>query len=222
MLSNNIDENIKKIEELHIKYSHGKYKDKFKEIVWTHSLIISEIAIQICNSLETKYGIRSNLELAQIGSLVHDIGVYQCYDDEMYPDKNAPMYISHGLLGEKILRGEGYSIEIARFASCHTGTGLTIEDIEKDNLPYPKKDFIAITLEEEIVMYADKFHSKYPCFSTFEKQRELLSKFNPIKGIKMDLFKQKFGIPNLDNLEHKYSKWNLEIDKFLDQISRNK
>jgi uncharacterized protein len=49
-------------------------------------------------------------------------------------------------------------------------------DIEEMGLSVPKKDYIPITLEEELVCYADMFHSKYPRFITFEEAYEGISK----------------------------------------------
>jgi len=42
----------------------------------------------------------------------------------------------------------------------HTGTGLTKLEIEKNNLPLPHNDFLPLTLEEQVICYADKFFSK--------------------------------------------------------------
>jgi uncharacterized protein len=42
----------------------------------------------------------------------------------------------------------------------HTGTGLSKWDIEQQQLPLPHKEFMPISLEEQVVCYADKFYSK--------------------------------------------------------------
>ena len=42
----------------------------------------------------------------------------------------------------------------------HTGTGLSKEDIEQQQLPLPHQDYMPVTLEEQVVCYADKFYSK--------------------------------------------------------------
>ena len=68
-------------------------------------------------------------------------------------------YIKHGILGRKILEKEGYP-KHALVCERHIGVGLTKENVEKYRLPLPKKDMIPVTLEEEIVTYADKFFSK--------------------------------------------------------------
>ena len=91
-------------------------------------------------------------------SLLHDIGIFltdapgiQCFGKEPY--------ICHGLLGGQLLRSEGLPRH-ARVAERHTGTGLTIETIRRQQLPLPEQDFSPETIEEQIVCYADKFFSK--------------------------------------------------------------
>ena len=205
------------IKQLHRKYSNGKYKDEWFDIVWTHSNIILKVADKIVSNLKEKE-IFVNEELLREGVLLHDIGVYSCYDEELNNNNNAPAYIKHGILGYEILRREGISESVARFAMSHTGVGLTVSDIEKGNLPLPKVDMIPISLEEEILCYADKFHTKYPSFSSFEEQKSQLSKYSDINPIIMDRFKMKFGIPNIEDLVQEYEPWNKKIDKFLSEI----
>ncbi|KKQ21648.1 MAG: hypothetical protein US37_C0010G0009, partial [Candidatus Moranbacteria bacterium GW2011_GWF2_37_11] len=115
---------------LHSKYSNGKYKNEWVDIVWTHSQIVLLIALKIVKNLEKKE-INVDKTLLEEGILLHDIGVYSCYDEELNPDHSAPQYIQHGLLGYEILKNEGFDESISRFAKSHTGTGLTKEDIVK-------------------------------------------------------------------------------------------
>lgn len=90
--------------------------------------------------------------------MLHDIGIVladapgiECYGTEPY--------IRHGLLGAEILRAEGLEAH-ARVAERHTGTGLTVEQITRQQLPLPARDFSPETLEEQVICYADKFYSK--------------------------------------------------------------
>ena len=48
----------------------------------------------------------------------------------------------------------------ARVCERHTGTGLTREQIVRQQLPLPAEDFVPETLEEQLICYADKFYSK--------------------------------------------------------------
>lgn len=205
------------IKQLHKKYSHGKYKQEWFDIIWTHSNIILKIADKIVSNLKDKQ-IFVNEELLNQGVLLHDIGVYNCYDEELNNDKNAPAYIKHGILGYEILKKESVAESVARFCMSHTGVGLTVSAIEKGNLPLPKVDMIPISLEEEILCYADKFHSKHPSFTSFEEQKLALRKFSDINPIIMDRFKIKFGLPDISDLIEEYEPWNKKVDQFLSQI----
>lgn len=205
------------IKQLHKKYSHGEYKDEWFDIVWTHSNIVLKVTEKIVLNLKRKE-IFVNEELLRQGTLVHDIGVYSCYDEELNNDSDAQPYIKHGILGYEILKKEGVSESVARFAMSHIGVGLTVAYIERDNLPLPKVDMIPISLEEEILCYADKFHSKHPSFSTFEEQKKHLSKFSDVNPIIMDRFRMKFGIPDIKDLIEEYEPWNKKMDEFLAKI----
>jgi uncharacterized protein len=74
-------------------------------------------------------------------------------------DEEQEDYILHGIIGGKILRKEGFYKE-ALIAERHIGAGLSKNYITRKKLPLPKKDFLPITLEQKIICYADKFHSK--------------------------------------------------------------
>ena len=190
------------IYKLHQKYAQGKYKKEMLEIGWTHSLIIKNISLQIADSMEKKYGIKTDKKLIEIGALIHDIGFYQYFDDNYKIKKD---YVNHGKTGYEILINEGISRKRARFALTHVGVG-----IGKD---------IPITLEEEIVCYADNFHSKgHPGFNTFEDSLEEMNKFGSENGIIFKRFRDKFGIPELKFLKEKYKTWHEEINEWVNNV----
>jgi uncharacterized protein len=68
-------------------------------------------------------------------------------------------YICHGYLGADLLRDLGYDRH-ALVCERHTGTGLSVEMIERQGLPVPYRDMRPVTLEEQLICYADKFFSK--------------------------------------------------------------
>ncbi len=190
------------IYKIHQRYSHGKYKDKMLEIGWTHSLIVKNISLQIADNLEKKYGIKTDKKLMEIGALGHDIGYYNCFDDDF---KKIGEYVFHGEIGYEILLKMGVSKKRARFALTHVGVGVG------KNIP--------ISLEEEIVCYADNFHTKsHPRFDTFEEIKKEMIKIKPDFGIILERFKDKFGIPNLKELEKKYKDWHKEINDWVDSV----
>ena len=198
----------KEIYKIHRNNTQGRYKDIWLELIWTHSEIILKVAQKIVAKLKDE-SISVNIDLLTKGTLLHDIGVYHCYDEDFNPNNNLPQYVEHGYIGYKIIRDIGIPEEIARFALRHTATGLTEKDIKKGNLNLPMGNYIPVTLEEEILTYADKFHTKYPSFSDFEKQK---------KNVILDRFALKFGIPDIKDLHREYDAWNKKIDTFLSNI----
>ena len=212
--------NEKKIYKLHKKYSKGVNQEIILDAVWGHSLIVKDIALELVKNLE-KRGIKINKKLVEIGCLVHDIGCYECYE---FYGRNKGCYIQHGIRGYEILKKEGFGEEIARMATIHLGVGLVEENVVASGLPLEHKDYIPITLEEELVAYADNFHSKSgPKFDKFENSREKLAKLWPESVMIFDRFRKKFGEPELKKLEKKYNKWQKEMEKkirkFKDKLS---
>lgn len=186
---------------LHQKYSTG---EKNLEIGWKHSLIVKEISLQIADRLEKEYSIKTDRKLLEFGALTHDIGFYQ-YFDKNHKMINKDKYIEHGRVGYEILIKEKISKRKARFALTHVGVGY-------------KKD-IPISLEEEIVGYADNFHSKgRPQFNSFEESLDELNKINPDFGVIFVRFRDKFEIPDLSDLKGKYKKWHKEINEWIDGV----
>ena len=110
-------------------------------------------------------------------ALLHDIGIVhvnapaiECYGKEPY--------IRHGILGAEILRSEGLERH-ALVCERHTGTGLTLKQIIEQELPLPHYDMQPISIEEQIICFADKFFSKtrLETEKTAEQARRSLEKF---------------------------------------------
>jgi uncharacterized protein len=191
-----------KIYSLHQKYSHGKFKNQILDLVWTHSLIVKEISLQITNKLIDKYQINVDLELLTAGALIHDLGFYKCFDDDF---NKTEKYILHSQFGYELCHQENIPENLARFCLVHNGIGI-----------YPN---IPITLEEEIVTYGDCFHSKsYPNYKTLEDIKKMLVKYRSDDSIIIDRLKNKFEIPDLIKLKRKYEQWHLKTNKWLKSI----
>jgi uncharacterized protein len=188
------DMDEKKIYKLHQKYAKGVNEEIILKAVWEHSLIVRDMALELVENLE-KRNIKIDKKLVEIGALVHDIGCYRCY--EFYGRNDGP-YIQHGVKGYEILKREGFSEEIARMAMIHLGIGLVKENIIASKLPLEHKDCIPITLEEELVAYADNFHSKSgPKFDSFEDSKKKLAKLWPESVVIFERFRKKFGEPKI-------------------------
>ena len=112
-------------------------------------------------------------------AMLHDIGILYVDAPGICCHGTKP-YICHGMLGAELLRNEGLPAH-ARVAERHTGTGLTKEEILRQSLPLPPRDFVPETLEEKIICYADKFFSKSHLeeVKTPEQAMRSLEKFGP-------------------------------------------
>ncbi|HEV2403793.1 MAG TPA: HD domain-containing protein [Candidatus Saccharimonadales bacterium] len=186
------------IEALHHKYAPSAAAF---DLVFTHCNIVSEIAAQCIADKR----LTVDDELVKVGCLLHDIGVYPLLD-KSGKEREGIHYITHGIRGEAILREEGFPETICRFASHHTGVGLTKQDIVSQKLPLPLQDYEAETKEEELIMYADKFHSKLipPCFNTYEYYKKSVAKFGQDKAERFEQMAQEFGVPDLAPFIEKY------------------
>jgi len=118
------------------------------EAVYTHRVIVCGIAEQ----LHARSGREASLDIVRAGCLLHDVGVYRLYDGVGRLDH--ANYIRHGVLGDELLAAEGFSEVICRFASHHTGVGLSRDDVLRQELPLPPCDYLAETPEEALVMYS--------------------------------------------------------------------
>jgi uncharacterized protein len=168
--------------------------------VYTHCRIVCDVAEQIYG----KSGPDVDIALVRAGCLLHDIGVYRLYDESGNLDR--ANYIRHGALGHELLRDEGFPETIRRFASHHTGVGLTRYDIVRQDLPIPPGDYVAETAEETLVMYADKFHSKSapPKFLTADAYAARVRRFGPEKEAAFRSMCAAFGEPDLGPLSEAY------------------
>jgi uncharacterized protein len=182
-------------------------------VVYTHSEIVRRIAMRLLDgpnldgpSLEGRRpaGDGMDADLIRAGCLLHDVGVYRLYD--AVGRLGHAGYIKHGVLGHELLAEAGYPEELCRFASRHTGVGITREDVRRQHLPLPPADYVAQTPEEALVMYADKFHTKSTpsSFLTPQTYAAEVARFGPDKPAAFARLRERFGDPDLAALSAAY------------------
>lgn len=176
--------------------------------VYTHCRIVADIAAQLLAAS----GFAAHAGLVRAGCLLHDIGVYQLYDDDGQLDH--AQYIRHGVLGHGLLQAAGFPEAICRFASHHTGVGLTRGDVLSQGLPLPPADYLAGTPEEEVVMYADKFHTKTtpPALLTAAAYAVSVRRFGAEKEAAFARMRAVFGEPELLPLAATYQQRIIGMD----------
>ena len=169
---------------------HAPSRSSF-ELVHEHCRLVCSITEQFFAGLDI------DTDLVRAGALLHDVGVYRL---------DSAAYVRHGVLGHALLSSLGFPVEICRFASCHTGVGITREDVVRQSLPIPVDDYLPRTPEEELVMYADKFHSKSmpPRFLTADTYAVQVRRFGPDKVTRFTAMTERWGVPDLDPLVSEY------------------
>ena len=145
-----------------------------RHILLIHSLSVAQKALKI---VDAHPNLPINRSFVREAALLHDIGTFmtdaptiQCFGE--YP------YIAHGYLGADLLRKEGFERH-ALVCERHTGAGLTLEEIIERQLPVPHREMVPVTLEEQIICFADKFFSKTHLDEekTVEKARKSIAKY---------------------------------------------
>lgn len=148
--------------------------NKLKSILLTHSQSVAEKALQIGYSHPE---LNLDLNFLREAAMLHDIGIFKCDAPGIQCFGTEP-YICHGFIGGQLMRAEGFPRH-ARVCERHTGTGITLKEIIRQNLPLPHQDFLPETMEEQVICYADKFYSKSHLdrVRTVEQAAESLRKF---------------------------------------------
>jgi len=120
------------------KYSTDK--NSFANVL-AHSRKVQELAVSLAKRIQN-----ANVDFVRIAAILHDIGRFNC------PVGRKTIW--HGVEGAKILRKEGLR-KYALVAERHLGVGISKEDIKRQKLPLPLKDYMPKTIEEKIISYAD-------------------------------------------------------------------
>lgn len=125
------------------------------KLLITHGKAVAKKALKIAKRIP-QYN--PDLQFIEEAAILHDIWIFltkapgiSCFGDITY--------ICHGPLGREILEKEWFP-KHALVCDRHTGMGISQKDIENQNLPLPKRDMIPISIEEQIICFADKFFTK--------------------------------------------------------------
>ena len=124
-------------------------------ILTVHSRSVADKALEIARRHP-----ELNLDLTFIeeAAMLHDIGIFKCDADGIDCHGEAP-YICHGYLGADLMRKEGFPRH-ALVCERHTGAGMSLQSIIDQQLPVPHRNMVPVSLEEQVICFADKFFSK--------------------------------------------------------------
>lgn len=133
-------------------YTEGS---RLKEILEVHSRAVADKALEI---VARHPELNADGRFVEEAAMLHDIGIFMCDAPDIFCFGAYP-YICHGTKGSEIVASEGFPLH-ALVCERHTGAGLSLDYILKNNLPVPHRDLMPVSMEEQIVCFADKFFSK--------------------------------------------------------------
>ncbi len=146
-------------------------------ILVDHSNAVTQKALEVVIAHPE---LNADAEFVAEAAMLHDIGIVKT---------NAPKihcfgtydYICHGYLGSQMLMDLGLHRH-ALVCERHTGSGITLAQIDKRGLPIPRREMVPISIEEKIVCYADKFYGKSRQLDkakSFDAALKSVSKYGP-------------------------------------------
>lgn len=151
-----------------------------------HAAIVTAKALRAARRLGLPEARQRFIEEA---AMLHDIGIVRVRSESLGCFGELP-YICHGVEGRKILESEGLP-QHALVAERHTGVGITKAEIIKHRFPIPPRDMLAVSLEEQIISWADLFYGKGRVWveRSPEKIRQRLSRYDFAAG-KLKIFEE--------------------------------
>lgn len=165
-------------------------ENELRRILMIHSRSVADKALAIA---EAHPELPIDKQFVEEAAMLHDIGIFRTNAPSIYCFGTEP-YICHGTIGAQLMREEGFP-QHALVCERHTGSGLSLLEIERQNLPVPHHDMLPLSLEEKLICYADKFFSKTHLEreKTVEQARSSLLKFGEEGIARFDAWIQLFS-----------------------------
>ncbi len=128
--------------------------------VIAHCKAVSKLAEKTAQACQKK-GYSVDVELVTIGALLHDVGRSKTHS------------VDHVVAGAEIAHTLSLPDAVVTIIERHVGGGVT--DKEAQELGWPKRSYMPVSLEEKIVSYADKLvetdNTRVPIKETVNKLR---------------------------------------------------
>lgn len=129
--------------------------NELKHILVTHSRSVADKALAMGRKHPE---LKLDLQFVEEAALLHDIGIFKTDAEKIYCMGHYP-YICHGYLGADLMREEGFPRH-ALVCERHTGAGLTLESIIRQELPVPHREMVPVSLEEQLICFPINFSQK--------------------------------------------------------------
>ncbi len=124
-------------------------------ILLNHSSDVTQKALDIA---ESHPELNIDIQFVYEAGMMHDIGIFMTHAPTIDCFGQYP-YMAHGYLGSELLQREGFPIH-ALVCERHTGAGLHLSEIIAQDLPMPHREMMPISIEEQLICFADCFFSK--------------------------------------------------------------
>ncbi len=125
------------------------------EILVIHGRQVGQKALQAAEKVAE---LQPDLEFLEKAAMLHDVGICRTNTPQL-GCRGVHPYIRHGVLGSGLLIESGLP-DYALVCERHVGVGIRIDDVLRFNLPLPHRQMVPVSIEEQIICYADKFFSK--------------------------------------------------------------
>lgn len=129
--------------------------NELKKILLLHSEAVAQKAIGIADRHPE---LKLDTAFLYEASMLHDIGIFLTRAENIHCFGTEP-YICHGYLGAELVLRAGFP-QHALVCERHTGAGLSLKEIIEQKLPIPHREMLPVSLEEQVICFADKFFSK--------------------------------------------------------------
>ena len=117
-----------------------------------------QVARKALGAAEKVSHLKPDLDFIENASMLHDIGIMETDSPGLGCNGRHP-YVCHGILGRKMLEDCGVQA-YGMICERHIGVGISADDVRHHNLPLPARDMLPVSIEEQLICYADKFFSK--------------------------------------------------------------
>lgn len=166
-------------------------------ILLAHSQAVANKAVSTARLLARTAAL--DVAFVEEAALLHDIGIRFVHAPSLGCHGELP-YLAHGYKGRELLEAEGLPRH-ALVCDRHIGVGISVAEIRQQRLPLPERDLVPLSLEEQLVTYADLFFSKDPASAHQEKPvaqvRSGLARFGVDKVAIFDAWHARFASPAL-------------------------
>jgi uncharacterized protein len=136
-------------------FDHYPQGSPLADMLIEHSVKVRNKALAIARALGD---LNPDIDFIAEAAMLHDIGIGQTAARRIGCTGSLP-YICHGVAGRELLAPYGLPLH-GLVCERHVGAGITMADIQTQQLPLPLRDMVPLSLEETIICYADKFFSK--------------------------------------------------------------